>query len=329
MPFLRVTPNPFLLLWFFINIIALNANFSFTLNKRDIDILVCNSVHEAILLFLPVKLMRKKLLICFKNILDSRWKKKLRAGFCDIFAKGIVAVSDRALEDYILFADKKRMEGKIVKTIYDGVDCEEFKKGFTEKDVLKEYRNSGNEVVILNIGNLTELKGQMLLLEALNSDKIKNLDVKVLLLGDVYHKSELPYKERIKKYILENDLEKKVFMLGYIGDVRNYLNESDILVHCPVKDDAFPRVVLEAFCFGKIVIATGVGGIPEMINDNNNGFLCDVNSEELADKILYAYKNIEKLDYIGKNARDTVREEFSVKEQVVETEEVYNKILKI
>jgi glycosyltransferase involved in cell wall biosynthesis len=329
MPFLRVTRNPLLILWFFINIIMLNIAFSFILKKRDIDIVVCNSVQEAILLFLPVKFMKKKLLICFKNILDSSWKKKLRARFCDIFAAGIVAVSDRALEDYVLFADKTRAEGKIVKTIYDGVDCGEFKKGFVKSDVLKKYSSSSNEIVILNIGNLTELKGQMLLLEALNSDKIRDLAVKVLLLGDVYHKSELPYKERIKKYILENGLEEKVFMLGYIGDVRYYLNQSDILVHCPVKDDAFPRVILEAFCFGKIVIATSVGGIPEMINDNYNGFLCDVRKEELAEKILYTYKNIEKLDYIGRNARDIVREKFSVKEQVIETEEIYNKILKI
>jgi len=329
MPFIRVTRNPILLLWFFINIIVLNITFSFVFKKRDIDIAVCNSVQEAILLFLPVKFMKKKLLICFKNILDSSWKKKLRARFCDIFAAGIVAVSDRALEDYILFADKTRVKGKIVKTIYDGVDCEEFKKGFVKNDVLKKYRNSGNEIVILNIGNLTELKGQMLLLEALNSDRIRNLKIKVLLLGDVYHRSELPYKEKIKEYILENGLEEKVFMPGYIEDVRYYLNQSDILVHCPVKDDAFPRVILEAFCFGKIVIATGVGGIPEMINDNYNGFLCDVNKEELAEKILYVSKNIEKLDYIGRNARDIVRKKFSVKEQAIETEEIYNKILKI
>ncbi len=329
MPFLRVTRNPFLILWFFINIVVLNINFSFLLKKQDIDITVCNSVQEALFLFLAVKFLRKKLIICFKNILDREWKKKLRARFCDIFAGSIVAVSDKALEDYILFADKGRAKNKIIETIYDGVDCREFKRDFAERDAIKKYRNSSTEIIILNIGNLTELKGQMLLLEALNSDRIRNLAVKTLLLGDVYHKSELPYKERIEKYILENNLEGKVFMMGYREDVRYYLNESDIIVHCPVKDDAFPRVILEAFCFGKIVIATRVGGIPEMIKENYNGFLCGVDKEKLADKILYVCSNIDKLGYIGRNARDMVGRKFSVKEQVVETEGVYNKILKI
>ncbi|MEA2015450.1 MAG: glycosyltransferase family 4 protein [Actinomycetota bacterium] len=329
MPFLRVTYNPLLILWFLINIVILNINFSFVLKKRDIDIVVCNSVQEALLLFLPVKILKKKLLICFKNILDRRWKKKLRAGFCNIFASGVVAVSDKALEDYVLFADKNRAEGRIIETVYDGLDCGQFKKDFEKKDVIKKYRGSGDEIVILNIGNLTELKGQILLLEALNSGRIKNLDVKVLLLGDVYHKSELPYKKRIKRYILENNLEGKVFMLGYTEDVRSYLKESDIIVHCPIREDAFPRVILEAFCFEKIVIATRIGGIPEMVKDGYNGFLCDVDAGKLADKISYVCSNIDRLDYIGSNALDMVRKKFSVKGQVVELAGIYNKILKI
>jgi len=327
MPFLRVTYNPFLILWFFLNILILNFNFLYTLKKYNINLVVCNTIQEALCLSLAVKIFNKKLIICFKNVLDKKWKKKLRARFCDIFANGIIAVSEKALEDYTLFSNKNRSAGKLISVIHDGIDCREFRKKFIETNVMGKYSNDGKEFIILNIGNLTELKGQILLLEAVGSDKIKNLNIKVLLLGDVYHRSEIAYKDRIKKFICENNLGGKVFMLGYQPDIRNYLNTADILVHCPIKDDAFPRVILEAFCFGRIVIATNMGGIPEMIQDNYNGFLCKADKDSLADKILYIYNNKNELSHIGTNALKLVREKFNVESQVIETEKIYSKIL--
>jgi glycosyltransferase involved in cell wall biosynthesis len=277
----------------------------------------------------PVKILNRKLIICFKNILDSEWKKKLRAGFCNIFANSIIAVSEKALEDYTLFTSKNRSARKLISVIHDGIDCREFKKNFKEIDVMSKYRDDGKEFIILNIGNLTELKGQILLLEAASSEKIKDLNIRILLLGDVYHKSEMVYKERIKKYIYENNLEKKVFMPGYQPDIESYLNLADVLVHCPIKEDAFPRVILEAFCFSRIVIATKIGGIPEMIKDNYNGFLCEVNKDKLADRILYVYSNKNKLNHIGENALKSVKENFNVDGQVIETEKIYKKVLEL
>lgn len=326
MPFLRVTCNPFLLLWFFLNILILNFNFLFTLKKYSINLVVCNNIQEALYLSLPVKILKRKLIICFKNILDKRWKKKLRARFCDFFTDGIIAVSKKTLEDYTSFSNKKRSAGKYINVIYDGIDCKEFKEGFLKTEIITKYREGDKDFIILNIGNLTELKGQLLLLEAVNSKKIKDLNVKVLLLGDVYHQSEMPYKEKIIKYIHENNLEKKVFMLGYQPDIRSYLNAADILVHCPIKDDAFPRVILEAFCFVKIVVATKIGGIPEMIKDSYNGFLCEANKVSLVDKILFAYENKNKSGYIGENAFKSVKEEFNLYNQVIETEKIYKKV---
>jgi len=329
MPFLRVTYNPFLIIWFFINIIISNSGFFSALRREKVDIVVCNTIHEALFVFIPVKILKRKLVICFKNILDTRWKKKLRARFCDIFADSVIAVSNKTLDDYSLFTGSNKTKSKIVKVIYDGIDCVKFKKDFKKKNFLKQYTGSDKEIIIINIGNLTELKGQMLLLEAINSIRDKNLNIRVLFLGDVYHKSEIGYKRRIEKYISENNLEENVIMPGYRKDIRNYLYKSDILVHCPVKDDAFPRVILEASCFGKIVIATRVGGIPEMIEDGYNGFLCDVDRNSLADKVLYVYDNINKLGYVGRNAQNTVREKFGVKTQVMETEEIYYKMMGI
>ena len=328
MPFLRVTYNPFLWIWFFFSILIINFRFIFIFKKNMIDIVVCHTIQEAIYVFIPCKILRRKLIVCFKNILNKRWKKKIRAKFCEIFTDKIIAVSKKAAEDFTLFASKSYQNDKMVKVIYDGIDYGKYMRNFEETNVLSKYFNKNdNDFLIINIGNLTELKGQLLLLEAITTKKLSSVSLRVLLIGEIYHKSDLAYKEKLINFIDENNLEEKVFLLGYQKDIRNFVNSSDVLVHCPVIDDALPRVILEAFCFKKVVIATRVGGIPEMVIDNKNGFLCKVDKNDLASKIFYVYKNIKKLSLVKNMAINTAKEDFSLKNQMVEVEKVYKEVL--
>ena len=328
MPFLRVTYNPFLWIWFFFSILIINFRFIFIFKKNMIDIVVCHTIQEAIYVFIPCKILRRKLIVCFKNILNKRWKKKVRAKFCEIFTDKIIAVSKKAAEDFTLFTSKSYQNDKRVRVIYDGIDYGKYMKNFKETNVLSKYFNKkDNDFLIINIGNLTELKGQLLLLEAIATKKLSSVSLKVLLIGEIYHKSDLAYKERLINFIDKNNLKEKVFLLGYQKDIRNFVNSSDVLVHCPVIDDALPRVILEAFCFKKIVIATRVGGIPEMVIDNKNGYLCKVDKNDLASKIFYVYKNIKELSLVKNMAINTAKEDFSLKNQMVEVEKVYKEVL--
>ncbi len=327
-PFLRVTRNPFLFIWFLLGILVLNINLFFTFKKYKTDIVICNTIQEALFVGVPVRILNRKLIIYFRNILDKSWKKKIRSRFCDIFADAIIGVSEKALCDYTAYTTQKNSGNKIIRVIHDSIDCSKMNKLSSDKNIAKKYRTSPDDLIILNIGNITELKGQLLLLEAINSDKIRNLNIKVLIIGDIYHKSEIEYKKRIIEFIEKNDLINKVYMLGFQKDIKGFLSSGDILVHCPIKDDALPRVVLEAFCFKRIVIGTNIGGIPEMIKDNHNGFLCKVNRDSLADKILYVYNNLEKLDHIKENAFKSAEEDFCLNKQVIDTEKLYRGILK-
>jgi glycosyltransferase involved in cell wall biosynthesis len=284
MPFLRVTCNPFLLFWFLLGILMLNIKLFFTFKKYKTDIVICNTIQEALFAGLPAKMLSKKLIFCFKNILDRNWKKKVRSKFCDIFADAVIGVSKKALQDYRDHTLKKNLHNKIIGVIHDGINCSKLSRAESNRNIVARYKKDSNDLIILNIGNLTELKGQLLLLEAINSSKLRDLNIIVLLIGDIYHDSEIEYKKRIIEFIKKNDLTNKVYMLGYQKDIKGFLLSGDILVHCPIKDDALPRVVLEAFCSKRIVIGTDIGGIPEMIKDNDNGFLCKVDRDSLADK---------------------------------------------
>lgn len=326
MPFIRKTLNIFLLIWFFLNLIFFNFYYVVIIKKINPKIVVCNSFQDAFFIAFPTKLLRKKLIINIKNILDKDWKKKIRAKLCGIFADKIIASSKRNEEDFTKF-NKKNYKAI---TIYDGLDFEDFTQNYSKINVYDDFlEENDSSLKIINIGNLSELKGQALLIESILTEKISKLDLKVFLFGDVYYKKDLSYKEKILNMIKDYNLENKVYLMGYRKNIKDYIKYSDMLVHCPVLEEGLGMVVLQGFCYGKIVIGTNIGGIPEMIINGENGFLCNVNKEDLAEKILYVYNNFKKLDKIRDNSINTVRERFSLSQKILQTENVFKELLNI
>ena len=326
MPFIRKTLNIFLLIWFFLNLVFFNFYYILAIKKINPKIIICNSFQDSFFTAIPAKLLRKKLIINIKNILDKSWKKKIRAKLCEVFADKVIASSKRNAEDFIKFNKKK--DKAIV--IYDGIDFEDFTLNYSKINVYDDFlEENDSSLKIINIGNLSELKGQALLIESILTENINKLDLKVFLFGDVYYKKDLPYKEKILNMIKDYNLENKVYLMGYKKNIKDYIKYSDTLVHCPVLEEGLGMVVLQGFCYGKIVIGTNIGGIPEMIINEENGFLCNVNKEDLAEKILYVYNNFKKLDKIRDNSINTARERFSLSQKILQTENVFKKLLNI
>src|SRR4030066_395497 len=325
MPFLRVTYNPFLILWFAVSIIAENIAFLFIIIRLRADIITCHTIQEAFYLSIPAKLLRKKLIICFKNILNKKWKKYIRAKFAGLFADKIIAVSKKASKDFTDFNTERVNKAK-VEVVYDCLDYGEYVKNICQKPLDKFFKKKNGDFVIVNIGNITELKGQVLLVKSVVKEKLKDKNIRVILIGDIYDSKDLIYREKIIEMIKANNLEDKVFLAGYQENVRGILKSTDAIVHCPIIDDALPRVVLEGYALRNIVIATKVGGIPEMITDGYDGFLVEVSSDAIADKIYYVYKNRYNLKKIKENALKTLINKFSLKKQINDLEILYKNI---
>ncbi len=322
MPFLHVNYNPFLLIWFLISIKIINIIFFFFIIRNKIDIISCHTIQEAFYVAIPAKLSGKKLIISFKNILDKKWKKKIRARFAGIFADSVVAVSQKAALDFSSYNSQK-VNKKKLKIINDCLDYDEYIKNVREEDLGAFFTRETGDFIIVNIGNISELKGQALLVDSMASDKLKGRDIRVVLVGDIYNEKDMPYKEGLVEMIKKNSLEDKVFMIGYNKNVKGILRSTDVLVHCPVLDDAFPRVILEGFASANIVIATKVGGIPEIIEDGKNGFLVDTEREALAEKILDVYQNRYNLKNIRENAISILKDRFSLKNQLIDMQDLY------
>jgi len=328
MPFLKVTYNPLKLFIFIIKIFQINIMFFSYIKKLNIKIIICNLFQESLYIGFAARALKRKRIIYIKGILDKKWKKVVRSKVCDLFADKIIAVSQKAGDDvakYLRNTDK-------VMVIHEGIEKDFTNIKFSKEIFLSNHPNlnfKDNDFIILNIGNISELKGQHLLLESAATKILENTNIKFMFLGEVWFKKDLKYKNYLLNFVKQNNLDNKVFFMGYQNNVKDFMLFSDLLVHCPTLDDCFPMVILESLSLGRLVVATSVGGIPEMVEDGVNGFLCKVDKEDLANKILYVYNNQNKLGYIRDNAAKTVKEKFTLEKQFKKTEEAYYDLLSL
>jgi glycosyltransferase involved in cell wall biosynthesis len=185
-------------------------------------------------------------------------------------AKAIIAVS-QALKTKVIEigepADK-------VHVLYNGIDKSLFYP--IEQKVARASCNIAiDRKVILFIGNLKASKGCNLLLEAyaLLAKQDSRVDLFFIGAGDQLNV--------LKGIVLENALEKTVHFLGPVNHslLANWINSSDILA-LPSMNEGVPNVVLEAQSCGTPVVATNVGGIPEIVTAAT-GMLLEYGNKEI------------------------------------------------
>ena len=160
---------------------------------------------------------------------------------------------------------------------------------------------------LLTISNMTvpkKVEGVKILLDALCIVKKDLPDIKLKIAGDGL------YKSRLEGCSTRLDLTDSVEFLGYHDNIPALLNECSIYVH-PSQQDVFPNSVLEAMASKKPVIATNVGGVPEIITSGSNGILCNSSSEELAENILTLMKDKNLRRKLATNGYATVEEKYT------------------
>jgi N-acetyl-alpha-D-glucosaminyl L-malate synthase BshA len=181
--------------------------------------------------------------------------------------------------------EMQKISNKEIVVIPNGIDMNRFNDPSLN---FSESLNTGEkEKIVIFVGNLRPEKGLRYLIKAMKYVTKKNLNIRLLLVG------EGSQKENLKKLANKLDIEDKVTFSGKVSveKIPVYLKNSDIFV-LPSLHEGFPNVLLEAMASGLPVVATNVTGINEIIEDGKNGFLVQSkNSEEIAKKILLLINN--------------------------------------
>lgn len=197
-------------------------------------------------------------------------------------------------------------------TIYNGVD---YDHNFSFKESQGNKENSSLKVVC--IGRLVYEKGFQHAIEAIKL--LNSLDVTLDIYGDG------SYRANLEKIAGHNS---KIHFHGFVSNITEVLSEADVLL-LPSYQEAFPFVVLEAFSVGKIVIASKVGGIPEMIEEGKNGYMVKPkDSESIAAILEELYLKTKNATFIKEQAYLTVKNKFSFEKMLDSHIEIIEEVLK-
>jgi glycosyltransferase involved in cell wall biosynthesis len=183
-----------------------------------------------------------------------------------------------------------------------------------------------NTPVCACIGRVVSGKGIDCYFKAARVLRDRGRDVRFLMIG-AHSVEQRQYQSEMDQLIRELNIEKQVIFTGQREDVPAILREVDVVVH-PSLTEGLSNVILEAMASGIPVVATNVGGNPELVEDGRTGFLVPVaDPVGIADGICRLLDRPEMARAFGQRARQRIMEEFAVEQMVRKTEELYSRLL--
>ncbi len=181
--------------------------------------------------------------------------------------------------------------------------------------------NYDNHDYLLFLGRLVPEKGAKYAVEAMKY-LFEYPNLKLMITGNIEDDST-----GIKSLINDNHLEDRVVFTGFVkGKELDELISNSRAILCPaIWYDNMPNTVIEAFAYGKPVIASNFGCFPELIDDGKNGYLFKPkDANDLADKIRLIMDD-EKCCLLGKNARLKVETVFNPEQHFKKLKELFEK----
>ena len=233
----------------------------------------------------------------------------------------IVALTPREKSDYLSF--KVTSEEKLA-VIPSGIELHKYQHAPREErsKLRKELGIAEHSAVVGTAGRLVPVKGPQFLLQAFKQVISEHPETYLVFAGDG------PLRKSLEKNAVDMDLAKNIIFAGWRDDMARVLSIFDIFC-LPSLNEGMGRVLVEAMALGKPVVASDVGGIPDLIIPGKNGFLVPPrNPGELARQILFLIKNREEAAKMGRAGKEMVSA-FSDEIMVKKIAELYEKALKI
>jgi glycosyltransferase involved in cell wall biosynthesis len=263
---------------------------------------------------IPTKLFNKKTVIMLSGY-SIKYEKdtlsKIATKLCTInlnLVDKIILYSPRLIDEWNL----KKYSHKILIAPRHFLNFSNFKLSteFTQRNDLIGY-----------VGRLSEEKGILNFVKSIPLLLKQKPFLNILIIGD----GDL--KNNVKNYLSNNSLENNVKLVGWSSneDLPKYLNLLKLLV-IPSYTEGLPNVMLEAMACGTPVLATKVGAIPDIIKDEETGFLIENNSPEcIAENIIRALE-FPNLENIVTKSQKLVENNFTYEKAVERYSTIFNKI---
>jgi glycosyltransferase involved in cell wall biosynthesis len=234
------------------------------------------------------------------------------------FADHVVAVSEGQRQKIL----DRGVSREVVSVIHNSINSTS-ERGTPDKKSLREILGVRKDaLLVISAGRLSPEKNYKSMIKAAKIVVSKNPEVIFAIFGEGAERKELQNLVDIE------GLGRSFFLHGFIKNISSLFSQADIFI-LPSFTEGLSNVLLEACASRVPCIASAAGGNPEIIQDDETGFLVqnpeDVNS--FAEKIQILLQDPELRKRMGENARNYVQNNFSFEEQTKKYYELYLKLL--
>ncbi len=251
----------------------------------------------------------------------SHWRNELSWACMRLFSTKLIAVSNSTRDHLIKYG---RIQPQKIITMYNGIDPSNFKpvSGDIRDAKRKELGIPDNAFLILTVAVLREAKGIQFMLKAMTNiiRSLPNAHYLIVGTGD--------YESALKNEVETSHLEHQVTFAGQRPDIPEILSISDLFV-LPTLIDALPTVLIEATAAGKSIVASNVGGVPEIVENEVNGLLVQPGDPAQLEKACLLLAQDQAMRAAMESAGLRIaQEKFNIHTQVITLGQLYTKLVK-
>jgi len=264
---------------------------------KDVDILKTNQMWGSWSAVLTKLIYRKKLVVRTGYMLSIHFMKRNPKSWKQWIMKIIERVAYK-VADGVITTSQSNFE--YVKKNYSPPGIHVLIPNYVESDVFKPMNMAKKKGSICFVGRLTKEKNLFSLLEAL-----KDLPYALSIIGSGGQ------EEQLKDFANKDGID-----VNFLGNIPNHelpkiLNQHELFILQSLWEN-MPKALLEAMACGMPVIGTNVKGINELIEHDKTGILCNTDSNSIREAIITLMEDGELKEKLGKNARRTIVENYSL-----------------
>ena len=314
--------SPFFVISFLWHLVLSGSIFKLNkiLKKNNIHLIYCADNISKFIGGIAGKMAGVKVVAhCHDDFKEDTLGKTMRMFYLMLLDR-ILTVSDKVKK---FFAVNKKGFQKAI-TVYNGIDTDIFNPQNVPDDLRNELGLEKENIVIGSIGVIEKDKGHRYLVEALARLKAEGItNVICVICGTGHQEADL------KELVRANGLDREVLFLGFRDDIPKVLKVLDILALMSLTIESFSMAAVEAMAMEVPVIATNIGGVPEVIDDGKTGIIIPPgNVDALCEAIKYLIQNPGVRFRMGQNGRLRVLDRFTIESNVRKTEEIFLQLLK-
>lgn len=303
--------------------IALASKMAEVADREELDILhVHYAIPHAVCAILAKQMSKRKLKIVTTlhgtDITVLGYDPSLAAAIRFGIEKSdyVTAVSQSLIDQ----TEELIQQDKHIQTVYNFIDHRVYQKT-NPQHLREEFGILDEEKVVIHVSNFRPVKRVTDVVKSF-AKIAKQIPAKLLLVGDG------PEMTSVCNLVCSLEIRDKVHFLGKQDNVEELYSISDLMLLLSEKE-SFGLVALEAMACGVPCIGTNVGGLPEVITDGVNGFICKLwDIENIAKKGLEILTNKDLFEEFSKNAVYVARTKFGAEQIVEQYEDIYYGLLK-